>query len=145
MKPKAFARWVLSDRGSASVEMVAIAPVLLLLLLFVVTVGRLATAEGEVESAARDAARASAAARSTPVAERLGTEAALATLADRGVECVGLTVEIDTNGFRADGLVRATVRCVVDLESVTELGLPGSRTLTGSFAAPVDRYRGVGG
>ncbi|MGE0731646.1 MAG: TadE/TadG family type IV pilus assembly protein [Acidimicrobiia bacterium] len=132
-----------SERGSASVEMVLITPVLVVLLLFVVAVGRLASAQGEVESAARDAARAAASGRSSTAAQALGNAAATATLADRGVECTSLTVEIDTSAFRADGIVGATVHCVVDLEAVAGLGLPASRTLTSSFTAPVDRYRGA--
>ena len=43
----------------------------------------------------------------------------------------------------ADGQIEATVVCVVDLESASGIGFPASRTLTSSFTAPVDRYRGV--
>ena len=45
-------------RGSASLELVLVTPVVLLLLLFVVCAGRLAEARADVDRAARDAARA---------------------------------------------------------------------------------------
>ncbi len=45
------------ERGSASVELVLMTPVLIVLLLFVVALGRLAAARGEVDAAARDVAR----------------------------------------------------------------------------------------
>ena len=131
------------ERGSASVELVLMTPVLIALLLFVVALGRLAGARGEVDAAARDAARAAANARSAPAAQQAGLEAASATLADRGVECRQLSVGVNTSDFRADGLVRASVQCVVDLEGVAGIGLPGSRTLSATFAAPLDRHRGV--
>jgi Flp pilus assembly protein TadG len=131
------------ERGSASVELVLMTPVLIVLLLFVVALGRLAAARGEVDAAARDAARAAANARSHTSAHESGVDAATATLRDRGVECRTLDVLIDTSEFRADGLVRGTVSCTVDLESVAGIGLPAARTLTATFTAPVDHYRGL--
>jgi len=65
-------------------------------------------------------------------------------LQDRGIECRQLTVTIDTTGFRADGIVAATVICVVDLSDITGLGLPGAKTISSTFTAPVDHYRGIG-
>ncbi len=118
-------------------------PVLVVLLLFVVALGRLVAARGEVDAAARDAARAATNARSQASAREFALEAASATLRDRGVECRALDVLVDTSEFRADGLIRARVSCAVDLESVAGLGLPAARTLTASFTAPVDRFRGL--
>ncbi len=59
------------------------------------------------------------------------------------MECRTLDVLIDTSEFRADGLVRGTVSCTVDLESIAGIGLPAARTLTATFTAPVDHYRGL--
>ena len=73
-----------------------------------------------------------------------GSYLAAATLNDRGVGCRRLTVTIDTTGFRADGIVAATVTCVVDLSDITGLGLPGAKTISSTFTAPVDHYRGIG-
>lgn len=131
------------ERGAASVEMVLVTPVLIALLLFVVTVGRLSEAKGEVSVASRDGARAAANARSVNAAHRAAQEAALAALADRGVACRDLSVAVDTSDFRADGSVKVTIHCGVDLQSVAGLGLPLTRTLTSTFVSPVDRYRGT--
>ena len=132
-----------NERGSAAVELVLVTPVLIALLLFVVGLGRLAGANGEVQAASRDAARAAANARSPRAAQEAGLSAAAATLQDRGVECRTLSVAIDADEFRADGFVSATVSCTVDLGDLTTIGFPASKTLTSTFTAPVDRYRGV--
>ena len=46
------------ERGSMSVEMIVLVPVLLLIVMIAVAGGRLVSAEGMVQAAARDAARA---------------------------------------------------------------------------------------
>ena len=51
------------ERGSAAVELVLLTPLLVSLMLFVVALGRMASAEGTVDDAARDAARSAANAR----------------------------------------------------------------------------------
>jgi Flp pilus assembly protein TadG len=131
------------ERGSASVELVLATPILVALMLLAVAGGRLASSRGEVDAAARDSARAASLARSPAAAERDGQAAAEATLADRGITCQNLGVTIDLSDFRPGGSVASTVVCAVGLGDLTGLGLPGHRTVTATFAAPVDRYRGV--
>lgn len=133
------------DRGSASLELVLITPALLALLLFVVLAGRVAEARGDVDRAARDAARAASLARSSMGAGADGEAAARATLAEGGVSCARLDVSIDTANFVPGGSVAATVTCTVDLRDLSLLGVPGSRTLTAEFSHPVDTYRGLDG
>ncbi len=133
-----------SERGSASVEMVLMTPALVVMLLFIVALGRLTDTRGQVAAAARDAARSAANARTPATAELAGSYLGAATLNDRGVGCRRLTVTIDTTGFRADGIVAATVTCVVDLSDITGLGLPGTKTISSTFTAPVDPHRGIG-
>ena len=101
-------------------------------------------ARGDVDAAARDAARAAVNARSAAQAIDAGNDAARVALVEGGVTCRSLAVEIDTSAFRAGGVVRATVACTVELESLTGVALPGSRTVTSSFLAPVDQFRGIG-
>lgn len=131
------------QRGSASVELVLATPILVALMLLAVAGGRLASSRGEVDAAARDSARAASIARSPAAAERDGGAAAEATLADRDITCQDLAVSIDLTDFRPGGSVTSTVACTVGLGDLTGLGLPGRRTVTATFAAPVDRYRGV--
>lgn len=133
----------LSDRGAATTELVLLTPVLIVALLFVVALGRIASARQDVDAAARDAARAAANARTLRAAQSDGEAAAKAALHDGGVNCRRLTVDVGTDDFRAGGTVTATVSCTVDLADLAGLRVPASRTITASFAAPVDQYRGV--
>src|SRR5581483_1109203 len=112
------------QRGSASVELVLATPVLVALMLLAVAGGRLASARGEVDAAARDSARAASLARSGAAAERDGRAAAEATLADRHVICRDRTVTIDLTDFQPGGTVTSTVTCAVELRDLTGLGLP---------------------
>lgn len=131
------------ERGSAAVELVLVTPVLVVLLLFVVLLGRLTSARADVDAAARDAARAAAIARSGTDARTRAGAAAEATLTANGVTCRRLTVAVDTADFTPGGTVAANVSCVVDLSDLAGLRVPASRTVAARFVAPVDLYRGL--
>lgn len=132
-----------SERGAAAVELVLVTPVLVVLMLFAVAGGRLASARAELDAAARDSARAASIARSPATAERAGQEAAGAALADERLTCQRFAVAIDTSDFRPGGMVTAVVTCDVGLADLTGLGVPGTRTLSSRFVEPIDRFRGV--
>lgn len=131
------------DRGAATTELVLLTPVLIIMLLFVVALGRIASTRQDVDAAARDAARAAANARSPAAARTDGTAAAEASLTEQGITCRDLTVNLDTAAFRAGGTVTAAVSCTVDLADLTSLSIPASRTITATFTAPIDQYRGT--
>ena len=131
------------DRGAATTELVLLTPVLIIMLLFVVALGRIASTRQDVDAAARDAARAAANARSPAAARAEGTTAAEASLTEQGITCRNLTVTVDTAAFRAGGTVTAAVSCTVDLADLTSLSIPASRTITATFTAPIDQYRGT--
>lgn len=131
------------EGGSATTELVLLTPVLVLMLLFVVALGRIAAASADVDAASRDAARAAANARSVAAARADGEHAAQASLTEGGITCRRLTVTVSTADFRPGGTIAATVACAVDLGDLGALHVPASRTLTARFTAPVDRYRGV--
>lgn len=132
-----------TDRGSATVELVLLTPLLIVMLLFVVALGRVASTRQEVDAAARDAARAAANARSSTGAQTAGENAAHAALSQHSVTCRDLQVQIGTDGFHPGGVVTARIECTVALGDLVGLGVPGSRTITASFVAPVDQYRGT--
>jgi Flp pilus assembly protein TadG len=134
-----------TERGSATLDLVLVTPVLLLVLLFVVFLGRLGEARNDVDRAARDAARAASIARSADEADTAGRDAARSTLESGGVSCRQLDVAVDTAQFSAGGDVSATVTCTVDLADVAALKVPGTKTLSSSFREPVDAYRGTVG
>src|SRR3954468_20752445 len=102
-----------SDRGSASMELVLITPVVLVLLLFVVAGGRLVLARERVDAAARDAARAGTIARSAPTAQADARRAADDRLAEAGVTCRTLDLNVDVTDFRPGGTVATTISCTV--------------------------------
>ena len=83
----------MSERGSATLELVLLTPLLLLMLMFVVLLGRLGEARSDVDRAARDAARAASIARDSTDAETAGRSAASETLASGGVACRQLVLQ----------------------------------------------------
>ena len=133
----------MNERGSATLELVLLTPLLLLMLLFVVFLGRLGEARNDVDRAARDAARAASIARTPLDADAAGRAAAADTLQSGGVSCRQMEVAVDTSRFAAGGDVAATVSCTVDLADVAELTVPGSQTMTASFTEPIDTFRGA--
>lgn len=131
------------ERGSAAVELVLLVPMLVLILLLVVALGRFASARGLVDEAAHQAARAASLTRSAPAAEQAAYQAAHAALDGAGVTCTSLAVTVDTGGFAPGGRVRVAVSCTVSLAEMSALGLPGHRTLEGKASSILDEYRGI--
>ena len=132
------------DGGSITVEMVLLAPLVFAFFCFVIGLGRLDEAHGQLVGAARDAARAASDARSPGDAVTAATTAARADLDSAGLTCRNISVHVDTATFIPGGIVSVTVSCTTDLSDVTVSGLPGTKTLVASASAPLDRYRGVG-
>lgn len=134
------------DRGSAVVEIVLLAPVLLLFVLMVIFAGRWAIAQQAVQAAASEAARAASISRAPGQAAGNATTAATTSLSNQKVRCSPLGASVDTSGFAGavgtDATVAATVTCVVDMRDISVPGIPGSRTLTSTATSPLDKYRG---
>lgn len=132
------------EAGAAVAEFAVVAPLLLVLLAGVVFAGRLARAEGQVEGAARDAARAAAARRTSAAATGAARAEAAAALAASGVSCRQMNVAVTTAGFQPGGSVTVAVTCVVSLANLDLLGIPGSTTRRATATAPIDLYRRTG-
>lgn len=125
------------DRGSASVELVILAPLVGILLLAVVVAGRVQVARADVEGAARSAARELALARD-PNAVIATVESGLAATLDVGSpSCRSMSFTPAVSGE----WVTVTVACVVDLDAASVLPLPGSMTVTGTATEAIDAYR----
>lgn len=131
------------ERGSLTVELVLLTPLLLAFLLLVVGLGRLAETRGLVNGAARDAARAASLTRTPEAAAVAAQHAATVDLAGAGLHCTSLRVSTDTSRFQPGGQVRVTIACTADLQNLTGIGLPTSKTLRASSAAPLEIYRGI--
>jgi len=133
------------ERGSAAIELVLLVPALMLLLLFAVAGGRVAIAQGSVQQAAADAARAASIARTAGSAQTSAVAAARATLANQGLTCASMTVSLDTAGFSrpvgTPASVAATVTCTVELSELALPGLP-DRVVSATVTSPLDVFRG---
>ena len=127
------------ERGSMSVEMIVLVPVLLLIVMIAVAGGRLVSAEGMVQAAARDAARAASIERSAGEADAAARRS-LAAADTADAQCSG---GVDVGGFGRGGTVTATVSCRVELSDLGLVFLPGATTVTASSTAPVDTWRGT--
>lgn len=132
------------ERGSAVLEAVITAPIIILLLVTLIGAGRIANAHQVVDDAAGDAARAASAARTSGAARVAAQHGADATLASAGVSCSPANVAVNTSAWHAGGTVGVTLTCTVQL---ADLGIPilgGTRTISARDAAVIDLYRQVG-
>jgi len=129
------------DRGTIAVEVAVIAPALLFLMLLVVYAGKVSEADGNVERAASDAARAASLRQHPSDAADDAQSTAAEDLTAAGVPCLDLTTTVDTDDFDPGGTVTVTVRCEASMADVTLLGVPGRRTFTATAVEVIDTYR----
>jgi Flp pilus assembly protein TadG len=127
------------ERGSMSVEVVLMVPILVLFLLLVLMGGRYVTVRADIESAARDAARAASFERSESAARQAAYDAAKASDMDDSFS--SCAVDGIGGAFEAGGVVTVTVRCTVSNRGLTPLGIGGSEIFEATSSAPIDRYR----
>lgn len=137
------------DGGGHAVELLVVATVLLIFVLLLAAFGRASTVGSKVDAAAASAARAASQAYDAASAERAGKAQAAAAILTAGLTChdwdAARDVTVDTSGFAAaagePGAVVVTIACTVDLSDVAAPGIPGSTTMTGRAASPIDLYR----
>jgi Flp pilus assembly protein TadG len=134
--------WLQDSRGSAAVELVLVAPLLVALLLFVAGLGRMASTRGQVEGAAREAARAASLERSARASAAAGEAAARAALGDQQITCAELVVDVDVSAYQPGGKVTARVECTAHLADLGIAGFPGHRTFRATSIAPIETWRG---
>ena len=134
-----------SERGSVSVEVAVIAPAFVFLMLLVVFAGKVSEADGNVERAAAEGARAASLRQHPGNAATDARSAVEANLATAGVSCSTLEAIVDTSDFEPGGTVTVTVECTVSMADVTLLGVPGTRTFTATATEVIDTYRGEDG
>jgi Flp pilus assembly protein TadG len=126
------------------VELVLIAPVLVLIMLFAVAAGRFSLARNQVNEAARDAAREASTWQTPRAASTNGVERGLASLTDSHLSCHAPSVEIDATDLRPGGEVVADVTCTVELGDLLGLRLGGEKTFQARSVAVVDTFRSSG-
>jgi Flp pilus assembly protein TadG len=122
----------------STIEVVILAPIMILFILVLVAFGQLVDGRGAVDGAARDAARAGSIQHSQSVAMSQAVAAAQADLADT---CVDGTLQVSQTsaGFAPDTLFTVEVSCTI--RGLGSLGLDIQKTLTSSASSPLDPYR----
>lgn len=138
-----------SDRGMSAVEVAILAPVIVLFLLFLVGLGRLVEARGQVDAAARDAARAATVQRDAGVVQGVVEQVAAADLSvPRGGGdrpwCDGQPSVGWSGDFAPGGTITVQVSCEVKLDGLDWLGFEPRRTISSEASAPLDTFRRVG-
>jgi TadE-like protein len=135
-----------SDRGNAPLELVLIAPLILIMIGLVIAAGRVSTAQSAVNAAAREAARQASVAASEATAQQAAMTGATSALAADGLQCQPIVRLLNLSqafnspiGEPVD--IRVRVTCDVQLSDLTVPGVPGSITLNAVFVSPLDPYR----
>jgi len=131
------------DEGQAIAELVIVAPVLLLVVVLLISLGRIDSAQGDVESAARAGVQAAVLQDSPNDARAQAVAAVASTLGTAGLTCPSPQVITNTSDFVPGGSVSVTVTCVTSLADVSVPGVPGTKTLSATSVAPIDPYRAV--
>ena len=133
-------------RGSISVELAVLAPALALLLLLIGAGGRVVEAQGHVDGAARDAARAASLGRSSFQASQFAHQAAVADLGSTSW-CAPRSIAVLVNGYPAAGPlppggadVTVIVSCEVNMSPFGALGFTAHMRFSGTAVAPLDPF-----
>lgn len=129
-----------NEQGGATIEIAIIAPVLILMLLMVVAFGRVTSASGDVDGAARDAARAASLRDDKASAVVAAEKAAASSLQSGSASCRSHQTQVDVSHFGAGGYVAVDVTCKTDLSDLSLLRLPGSKSIHSRFVSVVDTY-----
>lgn len=129
------------ERGSATVELVILAPVFGLLLAFVVVAGRMGAARADVDGVAHSAAREITLARDPSAAIGRARDEAATALHAGSAMCRSMQWHDAVSATE----VTVTITCSVDLAGAAMLPVPGSMTVTGTSTEVVDRFREVTG
>jgi Flp pilus assembly protein TadG len=129
-----------------AVELVACAPLLAAFILLIVFGGRIALANQAVHTAAADAARAASIARTASSARGQAEAWARTSLANQGLTCARVGVDVDASGFRRPVGTPATtqvrVSCDLDTSDLAALpGIPRTILIEASATSPLDTFR----
>lgn len=126
-----------ADAGISTVEVVILAPVMILFILVLVAFGQLVDGRGALGGAARDAARAGSIQKDHGTALAEARRAAEANLT--GVCSGPVSVRQTSAGFEPDTLFTVEVSCRI--RGLAMIGVDVPTTLTASFSSPLDPYR----
>jgi Flp pilus assembly protein TadG len=133
------------EQGSAALELVLLTPVLLLVLMLVVGIGRLVDARERVGDAAYQAARAATLTLTAPAAQQAATSTAAAALSRAGVACAAMNVTADVGALAPGSTVTVSVTCTVSWAGITGISFGAHQSVTARATSIVDVYRSTTG
>jgi Flp pilus assembly protein TadG len=129
------------QRGTAAVEAVLIAPVLLILLALLMAGGEITSDQAALRGIAREAGRIAVTAADPAAAVSLGRARAQEVATGYGLDPSRLTVTIAPGSFARGSDVLVTATYSADLSALPSLGLiPRSARLTARHLEPIDLY-----
>lgn len=142
-----------TESGTASLELVMVAPFLLALMMLIIAFGRYAQTENLIDQAARDAARAATAQNQKSQVGAVISAVIDEAMRDAPDSCrqtaradqprmtpTAFGVPDPDNPLDIDS-VSVTVRCSLDLSDLAALPLQ-TVEISRTFTSPLDRYRG---
>lgn len=135
-------RWR-EDQGSYTVELVLWTPVIALLIVVIVAVGRIVAAGSDATEASSDAARAASLQTTMTAATKAAKTAARQSFGRQGDTCTHLQTQV-SGSVQPGGVVTVHVACTVSLSDLAIPGAPGSRTLAATSSAPIETTRSGG-
>jgi len=127
------------DRGSVSTEAVLLVPIVIVLLLFVVHIGRMGAAHLRLLTAADHAARAASQVHPRDM-ELIGRQVAEENLQRSDVECLSMGISVVLEEAAQTTTVRVDIECRLDVSGLRLLA-PLDRVLTATSTEVVDRWR----
>jgi Flp pilus assembly protein TadG len=131
------------ERGTMALEMVILAPILLILFMFLLACGRYFQTSSLLENAARDGARSASQTRSLAAAQGQVDEAVTRTMDQAVKSCKDSAGGTITTAFAAGSPLSVEVTCTINYRDLGLLGIGGDTTITKKFSSSVDPYRGV--
>lgn len=136
----------LRDRGSISLELVILTPIVLVVLGLILFAGRTALAANSVTDIADASARTASLQRTPQQAKIEAENEARIALRNTTLVCQSMSVAADVADFTmtlgATGSVETTVTCNVKLSDLSGIpGMPGTHTITRTGVSPIDPWR----
>jgi Flp pilus assembly protein TadG len=122
------------DAGSAAIEVVLMAPILVALALIIVAAGQIVQGRIDTDGAAHAAARAASLEHTMGTAQAAAAAAAEASMGD---QCGAASVDL-AGDLQPGGIVTATLTCTITVDSPVW----SSYEVTATAASPVDAWRG---
>src|SRR5215207_1522448 len=123
------------ERGTMALEMVILAPILLILFMFLLACGRYFQTSSLLENAARDGARSASQTRSLADAQGQVDDAVTRTMSQAVKSCKDSAAGSITTVFAAGSPLSVEVTCTIDYRDLGLLGIGGDTTITKKFSS----------